>query len=345
MSPRQSVPQGDNAAESPLFTDQQLVMVSQMYYLSGMSQGDIAKSLHTSQPQVSRMLEVARQRGIVRISVAECDPCDHVLEKQLIECLGFQTCIVVPTGKADADLRRKTLAHFAGGLVSRLVDTARNVAVAGGRTLLALVNSMKPQSGARAKPLILQAMGCVGAEPEPWDSLEIGRRIAEQWQAQFLRLNTPAFFPDAQTRNTMIQLPQIRGVLDCLRETDLALVGVGTLENSIFTDHEILMKPARSMLAHAGAVGEICGHYYDKNGEECLHPMRDCVAGIELDWLRRARDVVAVVVGKDRAAAVLSGVRGGLIKSIVMDSELAAELLALAQPSPQHGNSAGKPMP
>lgn len=343
MAPKK-VAQSDNDRSAPLpFVNEQLVMVAEMYYVSGLSQADIARTLRISQPQISRALDLARRLGIVRISIVDCDPRDHVLEEKLQKTFSLKTAVVIHTGKVEPDLGRKTVAHFAGPFVSRLADSAMNVAVAGGRTLLALAQTMKPMSGEKNKPAILQAMGCVGAVPEPWDSLEIGRRIAEKWKTQFLMLNTPAFFPNSKTRSTMMGLPQIRSVLDCLRHTDLALVGIGTLENSIFLERQTLRKPVRSELAKAGAIGEICGHFYNKEGKECQHPLRDCVAGIELDWLRRARDVVAVVIGADRAAAVVSAVRGGLVKSIITDSNLAAGMLDLAETSRKRGKPGRKP--
>jgi DNA-binding transcriptional regulator LsrR (DeoR family) len=210
-----------------------------------------------------------------------------------------------------------------------MVDAVQTVALAGGRTLYALAPNMTP-AGKAGNLTLVQAMGCVGAVPEAWDSLEIGRTIAGAWSAPFLMLNTPALFPDAKTRNTMAQLPQIRFVLERLRTADLALVGVGTLENSIFHERQALDQDTLKTLAKAGAVGEICGHYYNECGEECRHTLRDRVAGMELDWLRRMDNVVAVVIGEDRAVAVLSAIRGGLVKSVVTNSLLGARMLELS---------------
>jgi deoxyribonucleoside regulator len=319
----------DRGPAAATFPDEQLFMVAEMYYGSDMSQAEIARTLGVSQPHVSRMLELTRRRGIVRISIAEFEPRERRLETMLKSRLGLRSVTVIRSEAGSAEQARQTLAHFGAPVLSRLVESARTTAVAGGRTLCAIARKMKP-TGTHEGPEVLQAMGCIGAIPEPWDSLEIGRTIAGKWQTPFLMLNTPAFFPSAKTCAAMAQLPQIRSVLDRLREAHLALVGVGTLENSIFLERKALDQSALSALLRAGAVGEICGRYFNARGEECRHPLRDCVAGMELDWLRKMRNVVAVVVGEDRAAAVLSAVRGGIVKSIITDSALAIRLLDMA---------------
>ena len=80
-------------------------------------------------------------------------------------------------------------------------------------------------------------------------------------------------------------------------------------------------------LAKGGAVGEICGRFYDANGRECVSPWRDRVVSVDLEQIRRIPQVIGVVAGGDRSAAIAAAVRGGLLKSLVID-EIAARFLA-----------------
>ena len=86
-------------------------------------------------------------------------------------------------------------------------------------------------------------------------------------------------------------------------------------------------------LEKAGAVGEICGRFYDKNGRECLTPWRDRVLSIGLDQIRRIPQVIAVIAGGNRAAAISAAIRGGLVKALVID-EVAASFLLGASIAP-----------
>lgn len=80
-------------------------------------------------------------------------------------------------------------------------------------------------------------------------------------------------------------------------------------------------------LARCGAVGEICGRFYDRKGNECDSPWRDRVLSIDLDQIRRIPQVIAIVGGGDRSEAIAAAIKGGLLKTLVIDSQGAAALL------------------
>jgi DNA-binding transcriptional regulator LsrR (DeoR family) len=108
---------------------------------------------------------------------------------------------------------------------------------------------------------------------------------------------------------------------------DLALVGVGTLDESVFVERHVLDASDLLDLRKAGAVGEICGRYYDRDGRECDSPYKDRVISVDLDTLRRCRNVVAVTLGRERGRAIRAAIRGGLVNSLVIDDEGARGVL------------------
>jgi len=54
------------------------------------------------------------------------------------------------------------------------------------------------------------------------------------------------------------------------------------------------------------------------------------VISVELDQLRKIPQVIGVAAGPDRAAAVVAAMRGGLLKSLLIDESGAAALLAMS---------------
>jgi DNA-binding transcriptional regulator LsrR (DeoR family) len=170
-------------------------------------------------------------------------------------------------------------------------------------------------------------MGNIDSTPGPYDAAELGRRLAGAWKGTFLTLNTPAILPDADVCRKLLGLEQIRKVLGGLAGADLALVGIGTLENSVFLERKVLAPSDLSELRQTGAVGEILGRYYDAAGSECKTGLRNRVVSLPLDKLKRIPDVTAVVAGGDRSAALTAAIRGGFVKSLLIDESGAASLL------------------
>lgn len=109
---------------------------------------------------------------------------------------------------------------------------------------------------------------------------------------------------------------------------DQALVGVGTLQESAFFERGVLDAPTADRIRASGAVGEICGRFFDERGYECGTEFSDRVISIGLDVLRDCPDVTAILSGAARSHALKAAIRGGIVKSIVIDQAGARSLLA-----------------
>lgn len=312
------------------YSDDRLRLVARLYYLDGLGQSEVAKFAKVSQAKVSRLLALAKERGIVRITVADYDPRRRELEDQLRTRLGLGVAVVIKTseGLEGSDLRR-TVGHFGAAAVDALIEPRDAVALAGGRTIHELVHHLP---ATRAKSLtVVQAMGTVDSTVNAFDAQEVGRVLAQRLGGSFLSLNTPAFIPEKRMRDALLELEQVRIVRDTLARARVALVGLGTLANSVFVERGTLDAPMIRELLRAGAVGEVCGRFIDAHGEECATAWRDRVMSIPIEQLRKIPQVIGVVSGSDRSAAILAAIRGRIIKALVID-ELGARALLAAPP-------------
>ncbi len=313
------------------YSDDRLRLVARLYYLDGLGQSEVAKFAKVSQAKVSRLLALAKERGIVRITVADYDPRRRELEEQLRTRLGLGSVTVIKSseGLEGADLRR-AVGHFGAAAVDALIEPRDIVALAGGRTIHELVHHLPP---VRTKSLtVVQAMGSVDSNVSVFDAQEVGRVMAQRLGGIFLSLNTPAFIPEKRTRDALLELAQVRNVHENLDRARVALVGLGTLANSVFVERGTLDATMVRELERAGAVGEICGRFIDGRGRECATAWRDRVIGVQVEQLRKIPQVIGVVSGSDRSAAILAAIAGGIVKSLVID-EVGASALLSATPA------------
>jgi deoxyribonucleoside regulator len=308
------------------YSDDQLILTARLYFIEGLPQAQIGKLANVSQSKISRMLALARQRGLVRVTVPEYEPRNLALEHQLQERLHIESLVIrTAAGSKTKDLRQ-VMGYFAAPIVSGWIRSGSKVAISGGRTMQSLIESMKP-SGRVQDVTVLQAMGNIDSSPGSYDAVELGRRLAQVSSGTFLTLNTPAILPDAETCSRLLSLEQIRAVMGGLAKADIALVGIGTLENSVFVERKALGLREIETLREAGAVGEVLGRFYGASGQECASPLRDRVVSLGLEELRRIPNVVAVVSGADRRDAILAAIRGGLVKALVIDESGASAVL------------------
>jgi DNA-binding transcriptional regulator LsrR (DeoR family) len=113
---------------------------------------------------------------------------------------------------------------------------------------------------------------------------------------------------------------------------DVALVGIGSLQDSMFIDRKMLSAEDIRKLVLRNAVGEICGRFYDPNGQECDTDYRDRVISIGLDELRGIDEVIGVVANAEsRVVAICAAAKSGVIKTLLIDEAGAQAVLRKAE--------------
>jgi deoxyribonucleoside regulator len=308
------------------YSDELLILVARCYYIDNLPQAQIAKLVNVSQSSMSRMLGLARKRGLVRVSVPDYEPRCEESEQELRSRFGIEAVVIrTAPGLAGADLRA-ALGFFAAPVATTWIEPGGVIAVAGGRSIQAVIERMEPESPDLSVSIV-QAMGNIDSCPGPYDAVELGRVLAQRWNARFYTLNAPGILPDKETCRQFLQLQQISAVTEQLRSATTTVVGIGTLENSVFLERKVLTAEEIGMLRRAGAVGEMLGCFFDAEGNECDTEFRDRVVSLRLADVRRLPRVVALVSGPDRAVAVRSAIRAGLIGTLVIDPAGAAAIL------------------
>jgi DNA-binding transcriptional regulator LsrR (DeoR family) len=311
------------AAES----DDDVTSVARLYYLDGLGQQAIAAMIGVSRSTVSRLLTAARERGIVRISVDPWDPRDAALERRLCERFELRHAVVIRTLRRSPEAVRRAVGYYAAAAVAERFQPGQAVGLAGGRTLYELVNALAAVHPP-TRPRVVQLMGNIDPTASVIDPTELARMLAARFEGTCYTLNAPAFSSDRRTRDVFVDHEHIRTIRDLFAALDVALVGIGSLDESAFVERGVLNAADFAALRDAGAIGEICGRFYDRSGRECATENRDRVVSIELDALRRCAEVIGVTNGPRRARAVLAALRGRLVNSLVIDQQGADALLA-----------------
>ena len=315
------------SAQAADVQDDVLRLTARLYHLDGLSQAEIAGLIGVSRPKVSRILNRAREKGIVRIWVEEFDPRHRQLEEELRGLFGLNHAVVIRTlNGAERESVRQAVGYFAAPVVAEWLHSNMIVGVAGGRTLASLVEHIRPQTAVRGVSFV-QLMGNFGAQVSYCDAVELSRTFAEKFQGTYYTLNAPAIAADVASCRAFLAHQDVQALYGLYDVMQMAFVGIGSLEDSTFIEREVIRADEVRRLIEHGAVGELCGRFFDARGEPCDASYQERVVGIRLEELRQKRDVVAVTMGSGRAAALYSALRSGLVKSLVADEGCARAVL------------------
>ena len=307
-----------------------LRQAARLYYMHGLDQAKVASLVGVSRSQVSRLLARAREKGIVRIWVDEYDPRNSALEAELKRVFGLNHAIVVrAVNGASSETVRRATGYFAAPVVSELIRSNTVLGVAGGRTLYEMVQHMAPTAGTQGVAVV-QLMGNIGPSVSNTDAIELSHTLARNFKGTFYTLNAPAYAPDRETRDVFLRHQDVRSVYELFDMMQIALVGIGSLTESSFIYQGVLGPSGIQQLRARGAMGEICGRFFDSQGRDCATEYQERVISVELDVLRHAPEVIGVVGGEGKAEAVYAACKSRLIKSLVIDEAGAKSVLAKA---------------
>lgn len=294
------------------------------FYLGDESKVSIAADLGISRFKVARLLEQARESGLVRIEIAGEESIDVRLSRELEQALGLRHALVIDTsaGHGAAELRDAIGRAAAQDLETRLTD--RDVlGLPWSRTVSSMVAALRS-----LPPLpVVQLSGALtlpGMESTPVDIVRDAARVSGGQAHLFY---APLVAADAASASMMRRQPGVADAFDHIAQVTVAVVGIGMWQAGESTIFDLAGDEERSALRSAGAIGEISGSFIDEHGAPVSGALAERIISISVPQLRAIPEVIGLVTGARRHTVVAAAVSAGLVDSLVTDAALATALL------------------
>ena len=320
--------------------ERELVKVSRMFYVDSLSKKEISEKLGISRPQVCRMLQEARNRGIVKITIDSPFDREDYLAEKLERLFGLRTVYVYKTPDAEGD--ESFYEKSARDLVPALKKFPR-IAVMSGRTLWGIAR-MLPDTVKTGNSFVPLA-GISGSRGQSFQANEIAREMAVRVGGAFATLNTPLLVRNPELGRLLCQDPGIMEILEEGKKADLALVGIGSVdENSGSYRSGAYLREDIDVLRSQGIAGSMCCSFFDSDGVFREPEISRRLIGIRVPELRHA--LVWAFAGDAADVGALSGaLRTRRVNILSVTEAKAAALLKLSGESDGEsespGNSAG----
>ncbi len=305
---------------------QLMLRIARLYYEDGLTQQEIADELGLGRPTISRLLTQARREGIVRVNIVDPFAASSTLEERLVKTFGLRRAVVAVGEGLTAEQLRRRLGLATAEYLRHNLSNGMKIGIGWGRTLHAVVEALyaKQQIKIHVFPLI----GGLGQVSASLQVNELARRLAEAFGGTWQPLYVPAFIGDAAALEALFRLPDIKSVIEAWPHLNIALVGIGHFalqrQSSMLFASYIPDKVLKE-LEQRGAVGDICGRFFDVHGKQCS--FESGVLGISLEQLRSLEHVIGVAGGEEKTEAILGALRGGYVDVLVTDTVTARAIL------------------
>lgn len=311
-----------------------LAEVARLYYVEGHTQEEISRRVGGSRSNVSRMLKEARARGLVEIRVRSPLGTVAGLEDALAGRMGLKECLVLSTsdGEGPGTASGEVPARI-GALAAR---SLQRYIVEGGIVGLGWSSTVYHHvvRSAHLRPTrdvsVVQLMGSVGDSVPELNGMHIASRMAAALGASAHYLHAPMLVADAGVRDALLRDRSIEETLELARHADVTLVGVGAVDREASQYRTGYLDDADlEYIRGRGAVGDVCGSYFARDGTLCPVEMNERTVALDFESLVRVPTRIGVSWGVGKALANVGAVRSGALNVLITDEDTAREMLRL----------------
>ncbi len=310
--------------------DPDVLRAASMYYLQDLKMDVIARHLGTSRSTVSRLIKTARESGLVEIRSNSANSQAPGLVEAIREHFGV-TAFVVPVPDTASDLERLEQVSLATArLVTSWFVSHMVLGIAWGTTLAAISRKLgvKPTRGSA----IVQLNGAASPREGGVEyAADLISTFGLAFGATVHHFPVPTFFDDAATKEAMWRERSIRRVLDVQRRADMALFGVGAMDEAMpshvysagYFDAADL-----ALIETEGVVGDVCTVLLREDGSYADIPLNQRATGPTPAELQHIPRRICAVAGDKKVIPLVAALRAGAATDLVLDELTASRLIA-----------------
>jgi DNA-binding transcriptional regulator LsrR (DeoR family) len=300
--------------------------VARRYYLDGRSKLEIAEEFQLSRFKVARLIDAARESGLVRIEIGRPGLIDVDLSARLQERFGLGHAVAVDVGDDDAAAVRRHLGQVAAELLAEVITADDVLGVAWSRSVGAMAQAL-PRL---ARVPVTQLTGAVSLPDADDSSIDIVRDVARAAGGPAYVFYAPFTLPDAATARTLRRQREVAAAFAQLPRVTRAVVGVGMWAAGHSTLYEAASEADRRALRSLGVCAEVSGVFLTESGEAVDCPLRERMIGIDAEQMRAIPEVLVIAYGRVKVPAVRAALRSGLVDGLVTQTVVARALLEAA---------------
>lgn len=240
----------------------------------------------------------------------------------------MEKAYVVSAPGIDCDENLNQLARQAAQVLTNILHDGIRLGFSTGSAVATTLQCFKA-----VQPLHVQVVPLHGIKEDlPGNGCNFLHILIKQLSRDIITFPAPWLMQSLEASQLIVQEKTVSSTLQLAESADVGLIGIGGLDENtseIFRNGWISPDEFKA-LREAGAVGEICGKFFDQEGQVLDIPINKRIIAINLNSLRGFDTVLAVAGSKNKAKAILAALRGRLINILVTDSDAAKEILNLA---------------
>ena len=302
------------------------------YYERELTQTKIAEMLGVSRLTLGNLLKDAKSSGIVKIEIEDTENLTAMmkLETALCEKFSLSSAVVTDTVDNSKDVINSSIAKAGASLISRLIKSDMKISVSWGETINLMTKKLPYDSSVKNIEVVtlLGGAATTGASVQPG---MVAGALLDHYEGKGYVLNAPFVCQSELSCSSFKSESNYISISEKWLESDLYLVGIGEMPslNDDYWAKDCYSQDTIKQIISCGAVGDICGSYFDRDGCKCCKDVDIRRLGIDINDLKKRKNVIALAGGENKIVSINASLKGHFIDTLVTDKNTAISLLSI----------------
>ena len=306
--------------------------IADLYYNQGLTQQEIAGRFDCNRFKIAKMIQSARDEGIVEITVHKPNNRHRQLEQTLMDKFSLRQAIVLDVRDLSRAESMPTLGKAAAVYLETLLTPGSTIGVTWGKSVRSVVAALEQKS---QNPVnALQLCGCFHHLNTADGSRSITHDIAVKLNGEHFCLNLPMYINDAHARSAMLREPLIESTLKRSRTMQVVLTGIGSTSSLPFGNP--VLKPyidETDLKKEADCIGSIYGRVIDKDGQIADLGLNQKLVSANLQDILAAPHRLAVAAGRHKTDILIACMKQHYLNELITDRTTAEQILSAVSKS------------
>ena len=294
------------------------VKAAWLYFLARKTQQEISGILGISRMKVIRLLDRAKQTGVIKITMREDNIRRMSLENQIIETYNLKDSFIIPVSSSAISEINNAVADAAAMYVSSRITPDTFINIGYGYTMGKTLNNLAKN--------VKNPISCISLTGGV--SIYLPNTQSSIFNARLYLIPAPLLVSSNEMFHAIIAEDSVKEIMRMVSLASFTLIGIGgmndgatILKTGFLSENDFLY------LKMQGAVGDILCHFFDKHGKIISSPFQDRLITTPLDVLKSLSNVIGVAAGKDKRDAIRGALALGYIDTLITDEDTAQWLI------------------
>lgn len=294
-----------------------MVKASWYYYFENMTQQAIADRLSISRIRVIRLLEAARQNGIIQFRLRSDGMGLMEQSRDLMEKYHLKDVFLIPEVSDDGHPNESIARAGAMYIADRLDDNAC-INVGYGDTLSRTLNYLAT--------MVETPVTCISLTGGV--SYYLPNTQSHVFNARLYLMPAPLLASSQEMAAAMRGESSVSEIIRMSELSSFTLVGIGAMtDNATIVKSGLLSQNDYVYLKLNHAVGDVLCHFLDRDGNLIKTPIEDRLISTPLERLKQMNNVIGLAAGSEKTEAIRAVLRGGYLDALITDEATARKLL------------------